>query len=143
MFLFSLTALRGKRALLLPVLLVHWLAACFARGDTLQLDLSLAHSNEFAQPTDIAETKASVSSPIPTKGDRAILLPLTARKSYPLNIIRFKVDRSLRVRGWEIGDDVFFGQAKVANQWGVGIVVSNGSFSYGINNRGVGILKRF
>lgn len=49
----------------------------------------------------------------------------------------------MRVRGMEIGDRMYFGQAKVGGQWGLGIVIDRGEYAYGANNRGLSIMKRF
>ena len=53
-----------------------------------------------------------------------------------------KATSELRVRGWEIRDNFYFGQTKVGNKWGLGILIERDSFVYGINNRGIQILKR-
>ncbi len=54
-----------------------------------------------------------------------------------------KVDKRLRVRGWRIRDSVYFGHARVADKWGVGLVVDRGDTKYGINQRGLAVIRRF
>lgn len=71
------------------------------------------------------------------------LLDLSSSKQYPFGLVRFKADRAMRVRGWEVRDNIYFGQAKVGEKWGVGVVFDRGSHYYGINNRGVSFLKKF
>ena len=55
----------------------------------------------------------------------------------------FRFNDGMRVRGMEIGDRMYFGQAKVGGQWGLGIVIDRGEYAYGANNRGLSIMKRF
>jgi len=54
-----------------------------------------------------------------------------------------KATGELRIRGWEIRDNVYFGQTKVGGRWGPGILIERDSYVYGINHRGIQILKRF
>ncbi len=57
-------------------------------------------------------------------------------------IERRRYSGSLRVRGWAIADSVYFGQAKVANQWGLGFVYENKDTYYGVNHRGIHVMRR-
>lgn len=69
------------------------------------------------------------------------------------NQVDYKFDSSLierrqlapgvKVRGWEIADQVYFGQARVADKWGLGLVFEDGNTVYGVNHRGVQWMKRF
>ncbi len=54
-----------------------------------------------------------------------------------------KYSKDLKVRGFKINKGMYFGQAKVAGKYGVGLVVEKRSFAWGINNRGISISKRF
>ena len=56
---------------------------------------------------------------------------------------RKKLSRDLRLRGWEVGNGIYFGQAKVGKKWGLGFVFENGDVVYGLNNRGIQVMKRF
>lgn len=58
-------------------------------------------------------------------------------------IDKYKMSKGLRVRGWQFGNRVYFGQAKVGKKWGVGVIVDRGQYVYGINNRGIQLLRRF
>ena len=49
----------------------------------------------------------------------------------------------MKIRGWAIAEDVYFGQAKVAGEYGLGIVVDKGDVSWGLNHRGVAVTKKF
>jgi hypothetical protein len=60
-----------------------------------------------------------------------------ARLSY------LKLNKELRIRGWKVRDNVYFGHTKVANKWGLGVLIVHRGFALGINNRGLQILKRF
>ena len=56
---------------------------------------------------------------------------------------RKKLSKDFKVRGWEVADNVYLGQAKIAKKWGFGVVVERGSMFYGVNHRGIQVLKRF
>ena len=56
---------------------------------------------------------------------------------------RKKITKDLRIRGWKISDGLYLGQAKVANKWGLGVVYERGDVAFGINNRGIQVMKRF
>ncbi len=58
-------------------------------------------------------------------------------------IQRKNIAKDLRIRGWEISDRLYFGQAKVADKWGLGVVYERGDMFYGINHRGIQVMKRF
>lgn len=66
-----------------------------------------------------------------------------SKRRYPLGLVRFKADKGMRVRGWEVTDNLYFGQAKVGKKWGVGFVWDRGDHYYGLNNQGFSYLKRF
>lgn len=59
------------------------------------------------------------------------------------SIVRLKFQGGMKVRGWEVGEKRYFGQTKIAGQWGLGLVVSNGNTTYGVNNKGFSIIKSF
>ena len=56
---------------------------------------------------------------------------------------RKKITKDLRIRGWKISDGLYLGQAKVADKWGLGVVYERGDVAFGINNRGIQVMKRF
>jgi hypothetical protein len=56
---------------------------------------------------------------------------------------RKKLSPNLRIRGWEIADSLYLGQAKVGDKWGLGMVLQKGNTAYGINHRGFQMMKRF
>lgn len=68
---------------------------------------------------------------------------LKVSKQYPLGLVRFKAAKTMRVRGWQVGSNIYFGQAKVGKKWGLGLVIDRGDHYYGINNRGLSYLKKF
>ena len=55
----------------------------------------------------------------------------------------FEFSKRLKVRGFQLSDNVYMGQAKVAGRYGVGFVVDAKTYSWGINHHGIAILKRF
>lgn len=63
--------------------------------------------------------------------------------SLPAGIERRRFTDDIRVRGWQVADRVYFGQAKVADEWGVGFVFQDGNTVYGLNNRGIQITRQF
>jgi len=56
---------------------------------------------------------------------------------------RMRVSPQLRVRGWKLSNKVYFGQAKVGNRWGVGFLVEHKDYVYGVNHRGIQLMRRF
>ena len=54
-----------------------------------------------------------------------------------------KFSKGMKVRGFQVRDGVYMGQAKIAGKYGLGIVVDRKSYSWGINNRGIAIQKSF
>ncbi len=70
-------------------------------------------------------------------------MSLKASKQYPFGLVRFKADKTMRVRGWQVAKNIYFGQAKVGKKWGLGLVLDRGNHYYGINNRGISYLKKF
>ncbi|XOV86705.1 MAG: hypothetical protein ACFHX7_17255 [Pseudomonadota bacterium] len=46
------------------------------------------------------------------------------------------------VRGWQVADRAYFGQAKVGDKWGLGFVFERGDTVYGVNHRGIEVRKR-
>ena len=51
--------------------------------------------------------------------------------------------KSLKVTGFKLAEGVYMGHAKVGGKYGLGVVVKRKTFSWGINNRGISIMKRF
>jgi len=56
---------------------------------------------------------------------------------------RMRVSPQLRMRGWKLSNKVYFGQAKVGNRWGVGFLVEHKDYVYGVNHRGIQLMRRF
>lgn len=66
---------------------------------------------------------------------------LSLKYSKSIKIMNFS--KNLKVRGFKIGKGIYFGQAKVAGKYGLGFVVDKQTYSWGVNNRGISIAKRF
>ncbi|MEE8060052.1 MAG: hypothetical protein V3T17_19800 [Pseudomonadales bacterium] len=66
---------------------------------------------------------------------------LTLKYGKTIKVMKFS--KNLKIRGFEIAQGVYIGQAKVAGKYGFGVVVDKKDFSWGINHRGISILKRF
>lgn len=66
-------------------------------------------------------------------------LKLSKARKLPLGLIRVKVDKTMKVRGWEVKDNFYIGQTRVGKDWGLGMVMTRGNFAYGLNNKGVGM----
>jgi hypothetical protein len=56
---------------------------------------------------------------------------------------RHRFSDNLRVRGWRVAQDLYFGQAKVADRWGIGLLLKKDKVVYGVNHRGVQITRQF
>jgi len=69
----------------------------------------------------------------------ASLDTMKTHKIHSLGLQRIKVDASMRITGWEIKDTLYFGQTRVGNEWGVGVMMTQGNFVYGLNNTSIGM----
>ena len=58
-------------------------------------------------------------------------------------LAQYKIDKNTRVRGWEVLPKTYVGQAKVMNQWGLGVVIDKDDYVFGINRNSLSIGKRF
>jgi hypothetical protein len=59
------------------------------------------------------------------------------------NLSYLRLTKELRIRGWKVRENVYFGHTKVANRWGLGVLFKHRGIVYGVNNRGFQILKQF
>jgi hypothetical protein len=64
-----------------------------------------------------------------------------ALESY--GIVQYKFDDDFKIRGWRLTPHLYFGQAKIASQWGIGFMVERPRYAYGINNERLSIVVRF
>ena len=55
---------------------------------------------------------------------------------------RRKISKDFRIRGWQIGQNTYFGQTKVDDHWGVGFVFEKGDIAYGMNHRGIQFTRK-
>ncbi|HJN51636.1 MAG: hypothetical protein QGI68_00390 [Pseudomonadales bacterium] len=91
--------------------------------------------------TELDLTVAATESHSVFESNASDPIPVSFRKR-PSGIDRYRMSKGLKVRGWQLGDGVYFGQAKVGKKWGVGVIVDRGQYVYGINNRGIQLLRR-
>ena len=54
-----------------------------------------------------------------------------------------KFSKSFKLKGWEIGDDIYIGGVKAAGDYGPGIVLDKGRYTWGFNHQGIEFLLRF
>lgn len=54
-----------------------------------------------------------------------------------------KITSEFRIRGFEVASNVYVGQTKVADSWGLGVVYERGDTYFGMNHRGIQVMKRF
>lgn len=78
-------------------------------------------------------------------GDLKLSLPTSYKftDDEPTGLYRKKLSSDFRIRGWEVADSLYLGQAKVGDKWGFGMVFQKGNTAYGINHRGIQMMKRF
>ena len=74
---------------------------------------------------------------------KTLALSLQTQRQYPFGIIRLKLDRSMRIRGWEVREKTYVGQTKIGTEWGVGVLFVRKTYTWGVNNTGVSFVKRF
>lgn len=58
-------------------------------------------------------------------------------------LIRYTVDNNFKVRGWKLSPEIYFGNAKINGEWGVGLLVDKGDYAYGFNNTQASFMWRF
>ncbi len=61
----------------------------------------------------------------------------------PAGIERKRLRAGMKVRGWRVKQvpNLYFGQARVARKWGLGLVMEHGSMAFGMNHRGIEVRK--
>lgn len=65
---------------------------------------------------------------------------IKTKKTYPFGYQQIKADKTIRIRGWEVKEGFYLGQAKVGGDWGIGMMYTRGNFAYGMNSDGVGLV---
>ncbi len=84
--------------------------------------------------------------------DQALLVSLPEEDAYPryefsyavlAGFERKRLGAGMKVKGWQVGQRIYFGQTRVGDRWGPGVVYQNGNTAYGINYQGVQITTRF
>jgi len=54
-----------------------------------------------------------------------------------------KYSRDFKIKGWQVYENIYFGQAKIAGENGPGLVVEKEGYSWGFNHRGAELLIKF
>ena len=54
-----------------------------------------------------------------------------------------KYSRDFKIKGWQIYENIYFGQAKIAGENGPGLVIEKEGYSWGFNHRGAELLIKF
>ncbi|HHH35996.1 MAG TPA: hypothetical protein ENK48_04105 [Gammaproteobacteria bacterium] len=57
--------------------------------------------------------------------------------------MKYKFNRSLALKGWQVSDSLYLGSAKIADESGPGLVLDRGSYAYAINHKRVSFIMRF
>jgi hypothetical protein len=55
----------------------------------------------------------------------------------PYESLKFSDD--FRIKGWEVGEGIYFGKAKIAGENGPGLIFEQEGYSWGFNHRGVAL----
>lgn len=104
---------------------------------TIPLNMSLP-AVYTAPPPSESQTNLNLSQNI----YQGSLHALKIKKTHPYGYQQVKLDKSMRIRGWKIKDQLYVGQARVGKQWGLGVMMTQGNFTYGWNNKGVGMIYK-
>jgi hypothetical protein len=67
------------------------------------------------------------------------LLDSKAFKSF--KVLQFS--KEIKIRGFKMSEHIYFGHAKIAGKYGLGLVVDKNDYAWGINHRGISISKKF
>jgi len=54
-----------------------------------------------------------------------------------------KFSKRFKLKGWQIGDDIYIGGVKAAGDYGPGLVLDKGRYTWGFNHQGVEFQLRF
>ena len=54
-----------------------------------------------------------------------------------------KFSKRFKLKGWRIGDDIYIGGVKAAGDYGPGVVLDKGRYSWGFNHQGIEFQFRF
>ena len=76
---------------------------------------------------------------IDLKNEPTTLNDLSSSSSFE----RHKFSDNLKIRGWRVAENLYFGQAKVADRWGIGLLLKKDKVVYGVNHRGLQITRQF
>mgnify|MGYP001829085644 CR=1 FL=1 len=84
-------------------------------------------------------------------GERTPKYPDPPRANSPIHIKpsedrgfeSIKFSKRFKIKGWEIGDDIYIGGVKAAGDYGPGLVLDKGRFSWGFNHQGMEFQLRF
>ena len=104
--------------------------------------LALACSKGSASPSNALSGNTNTD---PRNNTEQRTLPTLDLKFHEVKLGGFerrKITSELRVRGWKIGN-ALVGQTKVAGHWGLGFVLQQGATTYGVNHRGIQVMRRF
>ncbi|EGG98298.1 hypothetical protein imdm_198 [gamma proteobacterium IMCC2047] len=129
-----------KQAILINASLSLFLSATTSSADPFYtpttLNLSLP-SHYTAPPPQGMQHDLNISSNIHhgALGN----LTLSKKRKLPLGLKRIKVDKTMKVRGWTIKENIHVGHTRVGKEWGIGMMMTSGNFAYGLNNKGVGM----
>lgn len=128
------------------ILAVTLCSALFSRASLAELNLTITASEP--QQKHVSSTSDPVGNPFGDPFGNPVGDPFSDPFSISFHkraagIDKYEMSNGLRVRGWQFGNRVYFGQAKVGRKWGVGVIVDRGQYVYGINNRGIQLLRRF
>jgi hypothetical protein len=102
------------------------------------LVICCAHADSGFFNDDLSSNDLTVFSSYNTSISNLELKPIDS-----VDLQKLKVTKQLRVRGWEISDNIYFGQTKVGGKWGPGLLIDHDEYVYGINHRGIQVLRRF
>ena len=87
-----------------------------------------SYADESSNPSDLGyQSNLAVDFNIPTFG----------------GFERRRITNQVRVRGWRVGKYTYIGQARVDNHWGPGFIVTRGNTVYGMNHRGIQVMRKF
>jgi hypothetical protein len=54
-----------------------------------------------------------------------------------------KFSKRFKIKGWRIGEDLYLGGVKAAGDYGPGLVLDKGSYTWGFNHQGIEFQLRF
>lgn len=91
----------------------------------------------------VYSTGVSARDDIAQLGSNTVNLPKYIKTLKNASFESIKYSKSFRMKGWKVSNDIYVGGAKIAGEYGPGVIIDKGSYVWGFNHQGVEFQYRF